>query len=41
VTVIATGFENKKNRRLGLGDLDIRSIVESDDLDIPAFFRRK
>ncbi|HOQ23544.1 MAG TPA: cell division protein FtsZ [Bacillota bacterium] len=41
VTVIATGFENKKNRRLGLGDLDIRSIVESDDLDIPVFFRRK
>lgn len=41
VTVIATGFDSKKTRRIGLGDLDIRSIVEGDDIDIPAFFRRK
>ena len=41
VTVIATGFESKRTKRMGLGDLDIRSIVDGDDLDIPAFFRKK
>lgn len=42
VTVIATGFESKRAKRIGIGsDLDIRSFVDGDDLDIPAFFHRK
>lgn len=39
VTVIATGFESSKRaKRMGLGDLNIRSLIE-DDLDIPPFLR--
>lgn len=38
VTVIATGFESKRTKRMGLGDLDIRSLID-DDLDIPPFLR--
>jgi cell division protein FtsZ len=38
VTVIATGFEGKHTKRMGLGDLDIRSLID-DDLDIPPFLR--
>lgn len=41
VTVIATGFESKRPKRIGIGDLDIRSFADGDDLDIPAFFHRK
>lgn len=41
VTVIATGFENKRSKRVGIGDLDIRSFADGDELDIPAFFHRK
>ncbi|MGE5550315.1 MAG: cell division protein FtsZ [Bacteroidota bacterium] len=40
VTVIATGFENRRTRRPNLDDLDIRPFV-GEDLEIPAFLRRK
>jgi len=41
VTVIATGFDQKPGRGRDLGpELDIRPFA-SDDLDIPAFLRRK
>ncbi|MGE5599487.1 MAG: cell division protein FtsZ [Bacteroidota bacterium] len=40
VTVIATGFDGRRARRSGLDDLDIRPFV-GDDLEIPAFLRRK
>ncbi|HEX2952794.1 MAG TPA: cell division protein FtsZ, partial [Bacillota bacterium] len=30
VTVIATGFESKRTKRMGLGDLDIRSLIDDD-----------
>lgn len=39
VTVIGTGFGEKKRRKPGFGDVDIRPFV-SDDLDIPAFLRK-
>src|SRR5690554_5182012 len=41
ITVIATGFGPKKFQRLGLDDLDIHSFVEGEDLDVPAFLRKK
>lgn len=41
VTVIATGFDNVDNRRRsGLRDFDIQPF-DGDDLDIPAFLRRR
>ena len=40
VTVIATGFEQRRSKRIGLDDLEIRPFV-SDDLEIPAFLRKK
>ena len=39
VTVIGTGFGEKKRRKPGFGDVDMRPFV-SDDLDIPAFLRK-
>lgn len=41
VTVIATGFDQRpeQNKKLSLGD--IKSFTSDDDLDIPAFLRRK
>ncbi|MCL6588509.1 MAG: cell division protein FtsZ [Firmicutes bacterium] len=40
VTVIATGFEPRRSRRMGLDDLEIRPFI-SEDLEIPAFLRKK
>ncbi len=40
VTVIATGFEQRRTKRMGLDDLDIRPFV-NDELDIPPFLRKK
>jgi cell division protein FtsZ len=40
VTVIATGFEQRRAKRMGLDDLEIKPFV-SDDLEIPAFLRKK
>lgn len=41
VTVIATGFDGADNRRRpGLRDLEVRPFTD-DDLDIPAFLRRR
>ncbi|MGE5580927.1 MAG: cell division protein FtsZ [Bacillota bacterium] len=40
VTVIATGFEQRRSRRMGLDELEIRPFL-SDDLEIPAFLRKK
>ena len=40
VTVIATGFDQKRPRRMGLDELEIRPFV-SDDIEIPAFLRKK
>lgn len=45
VTVIATGFEDKfrekKNIKGKTGDVEIKSFTKDDDLDIPAFLRRR
>lgn len=45
VTVIATGFEQQKRTRekktAEKGELEIKSFVNNDDLDIPAFLRRR
>ncbi len=40
VTVIATGFEQKRSRRMGLDELELKPFM-SDDLEIPAFLRKK
>jgi cell division protein FtsZ len=40
VTVIATGFEQRRTRRMGLDELELRPFM-SDDLEIPAFLRKK
>lgn len=40
VTVIATGFEQRRSKRIGLDDLEIRPFV-NDELDIPPFLRKK
>ncbi len=40
VTVIATGFEQRRSKRMGLDDLEIRPFV-NDELDIPPFLRKK
>lgn len=40
VTVIATGFEQRRPRRVGLEELEIKPFI-SDDLEIPAFLRKK
>lgn len=40
VTVIATGFDGKPQRRSKLEEIEIKSFA-TDDLDIPAFLRRK
>ncbi|HBE80480.1 MAG TPA: cell division protein FtsZ [Firmicutes bacterium] len=40
VTVIATGFEQRRSKRMGLDELDLRPFM-SDDLEIPAFLRKK
>lgn len=41
VTVIATGFDQKLSRKEINAELDIKPFTASDDLDIPAFLRRK
>jgi len=40
VTVIATGFEERYSKRIKIDEMEIRSFM-NDDLDIPAFLRRK
>jgi cell division protein FtsZ len=40
VTVIATGFDNRSVKKIEPKDLDIKPFTE-DDLDIPAFLRKK
>lgn len=40
VTVIATGFENRSVKRIDTRDIDIKPFTD-DDLEIPAFLRRK
>ncbi|HEX7714027.1 MAG TPA: cell division protein FtsZ [Bacillota bacterium] len=40
VTVIATGFEQRRARRVGLEELEIKPFI-SEDLEIPAFLRKK
>jgi cell division protein FtsZ len=40
ITVIATGFEKQRNKRMVRDDIEIKPFI-SDDLDIPAFLRRK
>lgn len=40
VTVIATGFEQRRSRRMGLDELELKPFM-SDDLEIPAFLRKK
>ncbi|NLC53987.1 MAG: cell division protein FtsZ [Firmicutes bacterium] len=40
ITVIATGFQQKKPR-LGLEELELRSLVDGDELDIPSFLWKK
>ncbi|MGE5604687.1 MAG: cell division protein FtsZ [Bacteroidota bacterium] len=40
VTVIATGFEQRRPKRMGLDDLEIKPFV-NDELDIPPFLRKK
>lgn len=40
ITVIATGFESKKSRSLGLDDFEIRSFSEG-ELEVPPFLRKK
>lgn len=40
VTVIATGFESRRSKRMGLENLEIRPFV-GDELDIPPFLRKK
>lgn len=41
ITVIATGFGPKKMHRLGLEDLNIPSFGENEELDLPAFLKKK
>ncbi len=41
VTVIATGFDQKYHRREINAELDIKPFAAIEDLDIPAFLRRK
>lgn len=41
VTVIATGFEGSKAPTKKTDELEIKPFASSDDLDIPAFLRRK
>jgi cell division protein FtsZ len=41
VTVIATGFNQRKNQRFGLDDLEIKSFVDTGELEVPAFLRKK
>ncbi|HOJ77440.1 MAG TPA: cell division protein FtsZ [Bacillota bacterium] len=40
VTVIATGFEQRRPKRIGRDDLEIKPFI-TDDLDIPTFLRKK
>ena len=40
ITVIATGFQQKK-QRLGLEELELRSLVDGDELEIPSFLWKK
>lgn len=40
VTVIATGFDNRGVKKIETPDMDIKPFTV-DDLDIPAFLRRK
>jgi cell division protein FtsZ len=41
VTVIATGFDQRHVKKTLSAELDIKPFTASDDLDIPAFLRRK
>ncbi|HHT04675.1 MAG TPA: cell division protein FtsZ [Hydrogenispora sp.] len=40
ITVIATGFQQKR-QRLGLEELELRSLVDGDELEIPSFLWKK
>jgi cell division protein FtsZ len=40
ITVIATGFEKPRTKRIVRDDIEIKPFI-ADDLDIPAFLRRK
>ncbi|NLW56907.1 MAG: cell division protein FtsZ [Firmicutes bacterium] len=40
ITVIATGF-NKRKQRMGLETLEIQSLVNGEELEIPSFLRKK
>jgi cell division protein FtsZ len=40
ITVIATGFEKQRSKRIVRDDIEIKPFI-SDELDIPAFLRRK
>lgn len=40
VTVIATGFEQRRVKRIGRDDMEIRPFI-TDDLEIPTFLRKK
>lgn len=40
ITVIATGFKQKK-QRLGLEELELKSLVDGDELEIPSFLWKK
>ncbi len=40
ITVIATGF-NKKKPKMGLETLEIQSLVNGEELEIPSFLRKK
>ncbi|HOB91078.1 MAG: cell division protein FtsZ [Bacillota bacterium] len=39
ITVIGTGFGDKKRRKVGFGEVEMRPFI-ADDLDIPAFLRK-
>ncbi len=41
ITVIATGFGKEKIHRLGLEDLHIPAFGENEELDLPAFLKKK
>lgn len=40
ITVIATGFRQKK-QRLGLEELELKSLVDGEELEIPSFLWKK
>ncbi|HBG16858.1 MAG TPA: cell division protein FtsZ, partial [Firmicutes bacterium] len=40
ITVIATGFNQRKSR-MGLEELEIRSLVDGEELEIPSFLWKR